>query len=538
MFLSLSSELAVSKPVTFTDITDEAGIQFQHIASMTEQRRLIEPMGSGAAFFDYDGDGDLDLYIVQSGLIGGMSDEASAGNVFYRNDGRLFTDVTEVTGTGDTGYGMGAATADYDNDGDEDLYVTNFRGDVLYRNNGDGTFTDVTKESGVKNELWGTSCVFVDIDRDGDLDLYVTNYVEYDLSMKPSVDNSTGLTKYTHPRYFNGTTDVMYRNNGDGTFTDITREAGMSNPVEGKGLGVAVGDYDNDGWPDIYVTNDTTRNFLYHNNQDGTFTDVGLFAGVGYNADGLPEGAMGVDFGDYNHDGWLDIFITNSSSETNTLYQNNGDGTFTDVTEEAGLGKSSYFLLSFGTKFFDYDNDGDLDLFIANGHLQDLIELVDDNMTYAQPDQLYQNNGNGRYTEISPSLGGYFAESYVGRGVAFGDYDNDGDTDVFVVNSNQRAVLLRNEGGNRNNWMQIQLFGTQSNRDGIGARVLVVCDGLRQIAEVQSGSSYASSNDKRLLFGIGKKKRINLIEIKWPSGITQTLENVKLNRLLKVKETK
>ena len=414
--------------------------------------------------------------------------------------------------------------------------MTNFGRDVLYRNNGDGTFTDVTKGSGVSNDLWGASCAFVDIDKDGDLDLYVTNYLEYNLSMKPLIDNSTGLTKYAHPRYFNGTKDMLYRNNGDGTFTDIAKKAGMYNPIEGKGLGVAVGDYDNDGWSDIYVANDTTRNFLYHNNQDGTFTDVGLFAGVGYNENGLPEGGMGVDFGDYNHDGWLDIFVTNSSSETNTLYRNNGDGMFTDITEEVGLGTSSYFLLAFGTHFFDYDNDGDLDLFIANGHVQDLAELFEEKMTYAQPDQLYRNEGNGRYTEVSLSLGGYFDEKYVGRGVAFGDYDNDGDTDLFVVNSNQRAILLRNEGGNRNNWIQIQLLGTQSNRDGIGARVLVVCDGLRQIEEVQSGSSYVSSNDRRLLFGIGRRKQIDLIKVKWPSGIIQTLKNVTPNQLLKITE--
>ena len=524
--------------IGFTDVTDAAGIQFRHVSGLSERKHLIETMGSGAVFFDYDNDGDVDLYVVNSGHVPGMSRDNDAGrNVLYRNNGDgTFTDVTNTSGTGDTSYGMGAAAADYDNDGDQDLYVTNFGPNRLFQNNGDGTFTDVTEDARVGDTSWSMSCAFVDIDRDSDLDLYVVNYVEYDLSMKPCLNNDKGILEYCHPRYFIGKADVLYRNNGDGTFSDITQQAGVHNTTEGKGLGVAVSDYDNDGFPDIYVANDTTRNFLYHNRGDGTFSDVALISGTTYNENGLPEGGMGVDFGDYNNDGLLDIFVTNSSSETNTLYKNNGDGTFTDVTRMAGLAQPSYLMLAFGTKFFDYDNDGDLDLFAANGHLQPDIERLSGHITYAQNDQLYQNNGNGTYTEISALLGGYFSERYVGRGAAFADYDNDGDMDIFVVNSNQRGVLLRNDVGNRNNWIRIELVGTKSNRDGIGARVGVRCGELRQIPELHSGSSYGSGSDRRLLFGLGKAEKIQQIVIKWPSGVVQKLADIDVNQSIRIVE--
>ncbi|MCH8293586.1 VCBS repeat-containing protein [Candidatus Poribacteria bacterium] len=529
---------STSSTIGFTDVTDAAGIQFRHVAGLSERKHLIETMGSGAVFFDYDNDGDVDLYVVNSGHVPGMSRDNDAGrNVLYRNNGDgTFTDVTNTSGTGDTSYGMGAAAADYDNDGDQDLYVTNFGPNRLFQNNGDGTFTDVTKDARVGDASWSVSCAFVDIDRDSDLDLYVVNYVEYDLSMKPCLNNDKGILEYCHPRYFNGKADVLYRNNGDGTFSDITQQAGVHNSTEGKGLGVTVSDYDNDGFPDIYVANDTTRNFLYRNRGDGTFSDVALISGTAYNENGLPEGGMGVDFGDYNNDGLLDLFVTNSSSETNTLYKNNGDGTFTDVTRVAGLAQPSYLMLAFGTKFFDYDNDGDLDLFAVNGHLQPDIERLSGHITYAQNDQLYQNNGNGTYTEISASLGGYFSERYVGRGAAFGDYDNDGDMDIFVVNSNQRGVLLRNDVGNRNNWIRIELVGTKSNRDGIGARVGVRCGELRQIPELHSGSSYGSGSDRRLLFGLGKAEKIQQIVIKWPSGVVQKLADIDVNQSIRIVE--
>ena len=492
-------------------------------------------MGGGAAFFDYDNDGFLDLYIVDSGNVPGITRARPHGNVLYRNNGDCtFTDVTELAGVGDTGYGMGVAVADYDNDGDGDLYVTNFGPNALYRNNGDGTFTEVAQAAGVGDERWGVSCAFLDFDRDGVLDLYVVNYVEYDLSMKLCTHPKTGLVEYCHPRTFKAEADVFYQNNGDGTFTDVTKPVGVYNPAEGRGMGIAVGDVDNNGYPDLYVANDTNRNFFYYNNGDGSFTDIALFSGTGYDGHGIAEGAMGVDFGDYNHDGWLDIFVTNT--ETNTLYRNYGDGSFTDETEAANLGGGTALLVGFGTRFFDYDNDGHLDIFVANGHVQDRVGFSTHATTYPQRDQLYQNNGDGAYTEISQSSGGYFSEKYVGRGAAFGDYDNDGDTDIFIVNSGQRAVLLRNDGGNWNHWIALQLIGVKSNRDGIGSRIRVTAGGRTQIAEVQSGASYCSASDRRLIFGLGSVDSIDRIEISWPSGILQTLKGIEANQLITITE--
>lgn len=524
--------------VTFSDVTEEAGIHFKHINGKTEKKYVIETMGSGAVFFDYNNDGYLDIYVVNSGYVSDTSALPFTGNVLYRSEGDgRFTEVTKQSGSIGNGYGMGAVAGDYDNDGDQDLYLTNFGLDILYRNNGDGTFTEVTQKAKTINPLWSVSGAFLDFDRDGDLDLFVANYLEFDFSMKPCFGK--GEASYCHPSLFNGTADILYRNNGDGTFSDISLQAGVVNPAEGKGLGVAVGDYNNDNWPDIYVANDTTRNFLYHNNGDGTFTDVSLFAGCGYDENGVPEGGMGVDIGDYNNDGWLDIWVVNSSGETNTLYKNNGDETFSDVTDETQLGEPSYAFLSFGTKLFDYDNDGDLDIFVANGHVQDIIELLTEGFTYAQTAQMFKNNGskgNGTFEEVSSLSGSYFLEPYVGRGAAFGDYDNDGDVDAFVVNCNQKAFLLRNEGGNKNNWIGIKLIGARSNRDGIGVRVKIACDGQTQIKEVQSGASYASDNDRKLLFGLGEKKKVDLIEIKWPNGVVQILKDVGVNQMITVIE--
>ena len=531
----LHIESAISQTVVFTDVTDEAGVRFRHHNGKTEKRHIIETMGSGAAFFDYNNDSFLDLYIVNSGDVPETTPDTSAGNILYRNNGDgTFADVTEFAGVGDTGYGMGVAVADYDNDGDQDIYVTNFGPNVLYRNNGDGTFTDATQEAAVGDEKWGTSCAFLDFDLDGNLDLYVVNYVEYDLSMKSCTNPKSGWVEYCHPRTFKGTADVFYQNNGDGTFTNVTKRVGVYNSAEGRGMGIAVGDVDNNGYPDLYIVNDTNRNFFYYNNGDGTFTDIALFSGTGYNGHGIAEGGMGVDFGDYNRDGWLDIFVTNT--ETNTLYRSHGDGDFTDETETARLGGETALLVGFGTKFFDYDNDGDLDIFVANGHVQDRVALS--TTTYPQRDELYRNNGDGTYAEISDSAGKYFSEKYVGRGVAFGDYDNDGDTDVFIVNSNQRAILLRNDGGNRNYWIAIQLIGTKSNRDGIGARLRVTSGQKTQIAEVQSGASYCSASDRRVIFGLGKMADVDEIEVKWPSGIVQTLKGIRANQLVTITESR
>lgn len=494
-------------------------------------------MGSGAAFLDYDNDGDLDLYIVNSAPLPGFVTDTPPTNVLYRNDGdKGFTDVTAEAGVGHLGYGMGCGIADYDNDGDPDLYVTNFGENVLYRNDGDGTFADVTVNAGVGDgDRWSSSCAFVDYDHDGNLDLYVVNYLDYDIIEDGEWFDANGRRIYSNPRVYKGVSDALYRNNGDGTFADVTQRAGVYNDI-GKGLGVTCGDYDNDGRIDIYVANDTTPNFLYRNMGDGTFIDLGVIAGVAYNEEGVAEGGMGVDFGDYNNDGFLDIFVTNFSRETNTLYRNNSNGIFSDVTYIAHLGDSSFLKLGFGTKFFNADNDHDLDLFVANGHVYSTVESHSDTIKYAQTDQLFLNMGESAFLDVSEECGTYFSVKRVSRGAAFSDYDNDGDTDIFVVHLNQKAVLLRNDGGNRNNWLKIKTVGVKSNRDGIGARIEVVTRLHAQIGEVQSGSSYLSGHDLRLIFGLGAEAEAEEVTVTWPSGLKQTLADVAANQFLIITE--
>ena len=520
--------------VQFVDVTTEAGITFKHVNGASDQKFYLETMGSGAAFLDYDNDGDLDLYIVNGAPLPGFETATPPANILYQNDGDgRFIDVTAAAGVGDTGYGMGCVAADYDNDGDADLYVTNFGANLLYQNNGDGTFTDVTTHAGVDGgDKWSSSCAFVDYDHDGNLDLYVVNYLDYDIAGDRDWHDPRGQRIYANPQVYPGVSDILYRSNGDGTFSDVTRQAGVYND-DGKGLGVTCGDYDNDGRIDIYVANDTTPNFLYRNVGDGRFVDIGPFAGAAYNEHGVAEGGMGVDFGDYNNDGSLDIFVTNFSNETNTLYHNTTDGALIDFSNIAGLGEVSFLKLAFGTKFFDADNDGALDLFVANGHL---YPTESDALEYAQTDQLFINTGEGTFVDLSEESGEYFSIKRVGRGATFGDYDNDGDTDIFVVNLNQKGVLLRNEGGNRHNWLMIKTVGVKSNRDGIGARVEVATRSHSQIREVQAGSSYLSGHDLRLIFGLGTETKAETIRITWPSGVQQTLTDVEANQLIIINE--
>ncbi|MDE0555388.1 MAG: CRTAC1 family protein [Candidatus Poribacteria bacterium] len=522
---------------TFTDVTKAAGIQFRHNNGKTEHKHIIETMGSGVVFFDYDTDGDADLYFVNGGPIPEETQnpaQAKLGNVLYRNEGDgHFIDVTETAGVGDTGYGMAASAGDIDNDGDADLYVANFGNDRLYRNNGDGTFTDITEAAGIDNSLWSIAAVYLDFDADGDLDIFVVNYLVYEVSMP--VTTYKGIVGYGHPRSYEGTPDVLYRNNGDGTFTNIAEAAGVTNPSEGRGMAAIACDYNNDGFPDIYVANDTNRNFMYHNNGDGTFTDESLFIGVGYDEKGVAEGSMGVDAGDYNGDGWFDLIVANS--EKATLYKNEAGLFFVDATADSGLEQPTLPFVGFSPLFLDYDNDGYLDMFCANGHPQDVIDILTDHETYAQRDQLFRNNGDSSYTDVSETAGSYFTEPLVGRAAAMADYDNDGDTDIVIMNSNQRAILLRNDGGNLKNWVGLKLVGTRSNRDGIGAKVRLVAGGATQIREVKSGSSYASGSDMRLLFGLDENQHVEKINIVWQSGATQELEAVSINQYLIIVES-
>ena len=540
LLLTLSA-YADLQPVQFADVTAEAGIHFRHVNGAKGDYHLPETIGAGGAFFDYDNDGALDLYLVNSSNWPGVHSEESTTSVLYRNNGDgIFTDVTATAGVDNAGnYGQGVAVGDYDNDGNRDLYVTNFGPNVLYHNNGDGTFTNVTGQAGVGDPLWSSSATFFDYDRDGNLDLYVVNYVHYSLDIPYRPCGDHGIRSYCHPSLFEGAPDQLYHNNGDGTFTDVTQAAGITDiggPFQGKGLGVVAADFNNDGNLDIYVANDDTPNYLFYNNGDGTFTEIALLAGCAYSFDGVAQAGMGVDAADYNGDGFLDIFVTNLSYETNTLYRNNGDGTFTDASYEAQLGQESYLFVGFGTGFFDYDNDGHTDVFIANGHVIDNIERTSDVITYAQRNQLFHNNGDGTFTEVSFESGTYFQRKGVSRGAIFGDYDNDGDVDIVVTQSNQPAELLRNEGGNRRNWLRVKTVGTISNRDGIGARVTVTVGSQLQTQEVHTGKSYLCSHDPRLFFGLGEHTTIDRLEIRWPSGGVQVIERIAANQELVVVE--
>ena len=432
---------------------------------------------------------------------------------------------------------MGCTAADYDNDGDPDLYITCYGPNILYRNNGDGTFTDVTALAGVGDPGVAMGTAFADYDMDGDLDLYVANYIEYRPELNKHCARVKGIRIYCGPDAFPTQPDVFYRNNGNRTFTDITEAVGLL-PDAARELGAVFFDYDNDGDPDLYVCGDMTPNLLYRND-GGRFTEQGPLAGCSYSDEGAVLSGMGVAAGDYDNDGLFDLFVTNHQREPNSLYRNLGNGLFADVTFGSGLGIPSLSSLAMGTVFFDYDNDGDRDLFVANGHLDDNVEWFDAGVTYAQPNQLFRNDGNGRFTEVTNSAGPGLALKQVSRGVAVGDYDNDGDLDLVVSNNNQPAALLRNDGGNQNHWLALRLVGAGvpfSNRDGIGARIKVVAGGLAQVDEVRGGSSWLSQNDLRVFFGLGEKRQVDLVEIRWPSGVVQQLRSVKVDQVLTVYE--
>ena len=521
--------------VQFRDITERAGITFKHISS-PEKKYIVESMSGGVALIDYDNDGFQDIYLVNSLTADMVKANQKTRSALYRNnrDG-TFTDVTDKAGVGDIGWGMGVAIGDYDNDGFEDIYVTCLGANHLLRNTGKGTFVDVTQSAGVTDPRWSTGAAFVDYDNDGKLDLFVANYVDFDVNNLPEFGKGRscqfkGIPVQCGPRGLKGAGDTLYHNNGNGTFTDVSKKAGVSDPDGYYGMGVICSDFDDDGLVDIFVANDSVPNFLYHNNGDGTFKDIAFPSGTAVNENGSEQGSMGVTLGDYDHDGRLDLFITNFDDDYNTLYHNDGRGSFTDVSYKTKVAAVSLPYVGWGTKFFDYDNDGWVDLLVVNGHVYPQLP------TYGQRNLMHRNNRDGTFSEVGAEMGPPFAEKRAGRGAAFGDIDNDGDVDVVINNLDGAAQLLRNDSGKANNSVLIRAIGVKSNRSGIGARVTVVAGDLKQVEEVYSGATYISQNDLRLHFGLDKRTKIDLIEVRWPSGAVEKITGASVNRILTIKE--
>ena len=576
--------------VSYVEVSRKAGVDFQNVFGAPERKRyLLETTGCGVAWIDYDGDGFPDLFLVNGTTLEnwgsgfGIRDSAKedhklearsqslqesseaienrsrkAGKIdnptnrLYHNNGNgTFTDVTAKAGLLHTGWGQGVCAGDYDNDGRDDLFVTYYGKNLLYHNNGDGTFTEVAERAGVAGDAWrwNTGCTFFDYDRDGLLDLFVANYVDQgrDFQLLPQPGSGQfcqykGIPMACGPRGLPTGRNYLYHNNGDGTFTDVSEKSGiLLLPEKHYALGVISVDYDNDGWPDLYVACDSTASILYHNNRNGTFTDQAFVAGVAYSGDGEAQAGMGVAAGDYNQDGYLDLAKTNFSDDTPDLYANNGDGTFRDATFTAGLGSHPNFL-GWGIGFLDFDNDGWLDLFMANGHLDRVIDQYHIDSTYAEPKLLYHNQpgpaGQRRFVDVSQSSGPALPLLSSSRGVAFADYDDDGNIEIVINNMNGPAHLLRNEGGNRHHWIKVKAMGVKSNRSGIGTRVEVRAGQLRQVDEVRSGSSYISQSDLRLHFGLGEHREAEEIILRWPSGQVDRLLHVPGGRTIVVQEGK
>ena len=529
--------------VHFVDIAARAGLTAKTEDGGDKTKKyIIETTGSGAAFFDYDNDGWPDIFLVNGTTLEGfLKGKEPTSHLYHNNRDGTFTDVTQQAHVALTGWGQGVCAGDYDNDGWVDLYITFWGHNVLLHNNGDGTFTDVTKKAGLWHDdvRWGSGCSFVDYDRDGRLDLFVSQYIDFDPEKTPLPGQSNycrwkGIPVMCGPRGLKGTTNELYHNNRDGTFTDVSEKSGVARTAQYYCLTVLTGDFDNDGWPDIYVACDSTPSMLFHNNHDGTFSEIGVRAGVAYNGDGHDQAGMGADAADYVGDGWLDIIKTNFSDQTASLYRNNHDGTFTDATYEAGLGGNTQFL-GWGTLFVDVDNDGWPDLFMANGHVYPELDAHNVGSTFRERKLLYWNRHDGKFKDISLNAGPGITKPFNAHGVAAADFDNDGMVELLVNNSHDPPSLLKNYGPH-GSWILIKLVGTKSNRDAIGAQVRVRTNGHQQLQEVRSGGGYISQSDFRLHFGFGSAMKVDQLEIRWPSGLVEKLENVRANQILTVKE--
>ncbi len=525
--------------VAFVDVAVAAGIRFQHDNAATAQKYLIETMGAGCGWIDYDQNGRFDLYLVNGAATKTYTPGKPLRSALYRNNGDgTFTDVTAQAGVGAEGlFGMGVAVGDYDNDGFPDLLVLGYGRCILYHNNGDGTFTDVSKKAGVENlGRWASSAAWFDYNNDGHLDLVIANYVDWTPETNHYCgDKGPGMRSYCHPDVYLGQAPTLYRNNGDGTFTDVSKDSGVG-AKPGNGLGVVTFDYDNDGWQDIFIANDNMPNFLFHNNRDGTFTETAYLAGVAVSGDGHSEAGMGVDATDTTGSGRMDLIVTHLDQQLARLYRNMGKVGFEDATFLSKLSYATFKLSGFGTCFLDYDNDGWRDLFIANGHVLDNVAKYRPDVTYAEPKLMLRNTGGGVLENVSGRLGQDLTRPRVSRGVAAGDFDNDGDVDLLVSNNGGPPQLLRNDGGNTNNWIEILLIGTKSNRDGVGARVKVVAGNLVQFDQRKGGGSYQSAPDPRLHFGLRRRTKVDTLEIKWPSGTVTTLRELPVNQIIAVEE--
>jgi len=523
----------------FTDIRASAGITFVQDSTQTDEKYYLETMGTGVGWIDYDQDGLMDLYLVQTAATDAYKPAHPLRSALYHNNGDgTFTDVTEKAAVGGEGhYGQGVAVGDYNNDGYPDLYVTGYGRAILYHNNGNGTFTDVTKEAGVADEgAWSTSAGWFDFDKDGWLDLIVANYLEW--TPKTNLwcgERAPGYRSYCNPNNYKGQKIKLYRNNHDGTFSDVSDKSGVGAP-ESKGMGVVLADFSGDGWPDIAIANDTWPNFFFQNNKDGTFTDISLISGLAASEDGRYEAGMGIDAADVDGDGLLDIYITHLDFELNRLYHNNGDSTFTDITYSSGIGNKAMLLSGVAAKFIDYDNDGWPDILQANGAMVDNIPLYHSLVTYKEPLLMFRNLGHGKFDKVSEALGPDFDRPVAGRGLATADFFNDGHVGVAVICRGDYPEILRNDTVNGNHWLEVLLIGTKSNRDGIGAVLKLTSEGVVQVDQAKGGTSYMSASDPRIHFGLGKRSRIDSLVITWPSGAVEKVPNVPVDSIIAVKE--